>query len=137
MNRTATALLLLNAQRHYLEDQPDEPALSRAWRAQVQAAREAGHLLVFVQWDGHEGTSGETFTRGWVIHPDLRAEAGDLRVRATSPDAFDGSGLDTLLRSLGVQVVELLALPGSEEGEVTTRSAQALGYTVNLVLSQA
>ena len=129
--------MLLNAQRHYLEEQSDEPALSRTWRARVQAAREAGHLLVFVQWDGGEGTSGETFTRGWVIHPDLRAEVGDLRVRATSPDAFDGSRLDELLRSHGVEVVELLTLPGGEEGEVTARTAQALGYTVNPVLTQA
>ncbi|ACO46966.2 isochorismatase family protein [Deinococcus deserti] len=137
MNRKATALVLLNAQRHYLEEQPDEPVLSRVWQTQLQAAREAGHLIVFVQWDGPPGSSGETFSRGWVIHPDLRAEAGDLRVRATSPDAFNSSGLDILLRSQRVETVNLLALPDSEEGQVTAHTAQTLGYTVHAVLTQA
>ncbi|MFC4638072.1 isochorismatase family protein [Deinococcus hohokamensis] len=137
MHLTSTALVLLNAQRHYLEEQPDEHALSLRWQAQVEAARRAGHLVVFVQWDGEDGTAGETFTRGWVLHPDFRAEAGELRVRAIAPDAFHGSDLDALLRGRAVRVLELLALPGSEEGEATAQTARALGYAVNPVLTPA
>ncbi|MFC4426641.1 isochorismatase family protein [Deinococcus navajonensis] len=132
MTLTPTALVLLNAQRHYLEEQPNEHALSLQWQARVEAARRAGHLVVFVQWNGEAGTSGETFTRGWVLHPDFRAQAGELLVRATSPDAFEGSDLNALLHSRAVRVVMLLSLPGSEEETATAETARQLGYTVDM-----
>lgn len=135
MTLTPTALVLLNAQRHYLEEQPDEHALSLQWQGQVEAARRAGQLVVFVQWDGPAGTAGETFTRGWVLHPDFRAGVGELLVRATSPDAFEGSDLNALLHSRAVRVLELLSLPGSVEGAATAETARALGYVVRAVVA--
>lgn len=101
MTSTPVALVLLTAQRHHLEDHPQEQALSAAWQKRLQSARAAGHLVVHVQWDGALGTPGETFSRGWVLHPDFRAETGDLPLRATHPNAFAGSGLDAELRRRG------------------------------------
>ncbi|GMA14759.1 isochorismatase family protein [Deinococcus metallilatus] len=133
MTSTPTALVLLTAQRHHLEALPHEQAVSRAWQARVQAARAAGHLIVHVQWEGEPGTPGETFSRGWVLHPDFRAEATDLPVRATAPDAFAGSGLDAALRSRGVRELHLLALPGSEVRPETAQTARELGYRVDVL----
>lgn len=82
MNNPSTALVLLTTQRHHLESRPDERAVARLWRMRVEAARAVGQVIVHVQWDGAPGTLGETFSRGWVHHPDFRVEERDLRVRA-------------------------------------------------------
>jgi len=132
MTPTTAALVLLNVQRHHLEGREDERVLSRRWQAQVEAAREAGHLIVYVQWDGEAGTPGETFSRGWVLHPDFRAEEPDLRVRASLPGAFTET-LDAGLRGRGVGELCLLALPGAGELGTTADLARALGYGVTVL----
>lgn len=133
MTLTPTALVLLTAQRHHLEDHPAEQAVSQAWQAQVRAARAAGHLVVHVQWDGAPETPFETFSRGWVLHPDFRSEANDLPVRAAGPDAFAGSALDAELRGRAVRELHLLALPGSDVLPATETAARALGYEVRVL----
>ncbi|WP_102128108.1 isochorismatase family protein [Deinococcus planocerae] len=136
MTSTPVALLLLTAQRHHLEDHPQERALSAAWQRRVLSARAAGSLVVHVQWDGASGTPGETFSRGWVLHPDFRAEAGDLPLRAAHPDAFAGSGLDAELRRRGVTKLHLLTLPGTELLPATAETARGLGYEVRVFEAQ-
>lgn len=126
MTLTPVALVLLTAQRHHLEEHPAEQAVSQMWQAQVRSARAVGHLVVHVQWDGEEGTSGETFSRGWVHHPDFRAEAHDLRIRARVPDAFAGTGLDAELHGHAVRELHLLALPGTDLLPATAATARAL-----------
>ncbi|WP_019587451.1 isochorismatase family protein [Deinococcus apachensis] len=133
MTLTPVALVLLTAQRHHLEEHPAEQALSRVWQARVQAAREAGHLIVHVQWDGEEGTPGETYSRGWVHHPDFRPESNDLLIRARVPDAFAGTGLNAELHGHAVRELHLLALPETEELPATARTARALGYEVRVL----
>ena len=133
MTSSPVALVLLTVQRHHLEGHPDEGRLSQRWQRQVQSARAAGHLIVHVQWDGAAGTPGETFSRGWVHHPDFRAEEGDLPLRATHPDAFAGSGLDAELRRRGVTELQVLALPGADMLPATLETAQALGYEVRML----
>ena len=133
MSPTTAALVLLTAQRHHLEALPDERVVTRAWQARVEAARTAGHLIVHVQWEGAPGTPGETFSRGWVLHPDFRSEATDLLLRATEPDAFSHSGLDAALRERGVRELHLLALPGVQVLAATAATARALGYRVEVL----
>ena len=124
-----SALLLLNVQRRDLEGQPQERAVARPGQQQVEAARAAGQLLVLVQWDGDE--ANPTFSRGWALHPDFRAEAGEVLVRAGLPDAFADSDLDAQLRARGVRRLALLALPDhAAEVQATAASARALGYAV-------
>lgn len=133
MTSTPVALVLLTAQRHHLEDHPQERALLADWQKRVQTARAAGHLVVHVQWDGAQDTPGATFSRGWVLHPDFRAEAGDLPLRATHPDAFAGSGLDAELRRRGVTELHLLTLPETEMLPATAETARGLGYEVRVL----
>lgn len=133
MTLTPVALALLTSQRHHLEELPREQAVSQLWQARVAQARAAGQLIVHVQWDGEGGTAGETFSRGWVLHPDFRAEAGDLLVRATEPDAFARSTLDAELRGRAVRELRLLALPGADVLAVTAQTARALGYEVRVL----
>lgn len=164
MSLTPCALLLLNAQRHHLDDHPEERRLTREWAHQVDEARAQGWLIAFVQWDGSEqdgaaqddpaqdsseqngqleqasgpvqGSASETggqwatFSRAWTLHPDFRAEQGDLLVRATLPDAFAGSDLAAQLHASAVQTLQVLALPGTPELGATTAAAQTHGFTV-------
>ncbi|MHA0034724.1 isochorismatase family protein [Deinococcus sp. PESE-13] len=130
MTLTPRALLLLSAQRHYLHDRPDEREVARDWQRHVEQARADGDLIALVQWDGEEGSAGETFSKGWILYPDFRAEAGDVLVRAQVPDAFAGSDLDAALRGRAVRELTLLGLPG-EELEATAQAARDLGYQVS------
>ncbi|HCE64841.1 isochorismatase family protein [Deinococcus radiodurans R1 = ATCC 13939 = DSM 20539] len=121
---------MLSAQRHYLHDRPDEREVARDWQRHVEQARADGDLIALVQWDGEEGSAGETFSKGWILYPDFRAEAGDVLVRAQAPDAFSGSDLDAALRGRAVRELTLLGLPG-EELEATAQAARDLGYQVS------
>lgn len=132
MNNSTTALVLLSTQRHSLESRPDERAVARLWLLRVEAARETGAAIVHVQWDGAPDTPGETFSRGWVHHPDFRVEERDLRVRVAGQDAFAGTSLDAELQERGVTELHLLALPGAEGLPATAESARALGYRVTV-----
>ncbi|GAA5438425.1 isochorismatase family protein [Deinococcus aquaticus] len=130
MTLTPNALLLLNAQRHDLEDRSDERALARDWAHHVDEARAAGWLVAFVQWDAPRGADWETFSKAWTLHPDFRAEQGDVLVRAGRPDAFEDSELAAQLHGRAVQTLHVLALPGTPELTATLASAQAAGFAV-------
>lgn len=136
MTLTPRALLLLSAQRHHLHDRPDERELARDWLRHIEDARAAGDLIALVQWDGEVGSEDETFSKGWTLYPDFRAEAGDVLVRAQLPDAFAGSELDAALRGRAVRELTLLGLPG-EALDVTAQSARVLGYQVQVVAGGA
>ncbi|GHG03202.1 hypothetical protein GCM10017783_14450 [Deinococcus piscis] len=130
--------LFLTVQRHHLETSAgDHPALPLL-RERLQQAR-SGSGAILVQWDGglFPGAA-ETFSRGWVLHPDIRAEEGDLLVRASSSDPFAGqlpegdSTLAAHLQALGCTELDVLALPGSPE--LAAAQAHAAGYGLTLHL---
>lgn len=127
--------MLLNVQLHDLEDQPHEREVTRRWAHHIEEARQRGELIVIVQWDGEADSDHATFSRGWILHPDFRAEAGDLLIRAVKPDVFASSDLDAELKARAVREIRLLALPDAQEAEVTARCAAALGYRVKAVES--
>lgn len=130
MPLTPRALVLLNAQRHFLDDQPHEREVTRTWRQAVNDSRERGELIVLIQWDGEPQSEHPTFSRGWTLYPDFRVEDGDLLLRAAGPDAFLTSSLDAELRARAVREVCFLALPESREAKVMAEQAQARGYMV-------
>ena len=131
MSKAPVALLLLNVQRHDLENQPHEREVARNWTRQIDVAREIGQLIALVQWDGDAEGENLTFSRGWTLFPDFRAEEGDLLIRAVQPDAFASSDLHAQLQAHGVNELVILALRGSEAANVTAQSARDLGYAVN------
>lgn len=131
--------LLLTVQRHHLETPGGEvhPALT-TFRTAVQQAREQGLPLILVQWDGDLfDAAPETFSREWVLHPDIRAEAGDLLVRASRPDPFaaetDKGTLGTYLRSLGQTELAVWALPDAPELAAALEHAPQHGLTLHVM----
>ena len=133
MSLTPTALVLLGVQRWRLAGHPHERGLAREWAHAVDDARAGGVLIVLLQWDGAPDTPGETFSKGWTLHPDFRVEAGDLPVRAALPDAFARTDLAAELHARAVRELIVLALPGAPEVQATARSAQAAGFSVRVL----
>lgn len=130
MTLSAHALLLLNAQRHDLDDRPDERSVARDWAHHVDEARAQGWVVAFVQWDAPHGANWDTFSKEWTLHPDFRAEQGDVLVRAEMPDAFEGSELAAQLHARAVQSLHLLALSGTPALDATLASAEAQGFRI-------
>lgn len=128
--------LFLTVQRHHLErpSGEDHPALVQ-FRTQLQQAREQHLPAILVQWDGglFEGAP-ETFSREWVLHPDTRAEEGDLLVRADRHDLFsattDKGTLATYLRGLGYTELAVWALPHAPELKAALEYAPQHGLTL-------
>lgn len=132
MSLTPVAVLLLNVQRHHLEDQPHKREVARNWSRQIDVAREVGQLITLIQWDGQPDTPSETFGKGWTLHPDFRAETGDLMLRAAGPDAFAGTDLDAQLKARAVRELVLLSLRGDALARATAERAAQLGYAVTM-----
>lgn len=122
--------MLLNVQRQFLEGHPHERELARTWAHEVDEARARGELIVILQWDGEVDSDHPTFSRGWTLHSDFRAEAGDLLLRASRPDAFLSSGLEAELKARAVRDLRFLALDDSAEASAMTQRARELGFTV-------
>lgn len=129
MTLTPKALLLLSVQRYQFQERPDEREVAREWLRHIEAARAAGDLIALVQWDGAEGHPNETFSKGWTLHPDFRAEAGDLLVRAQEPNAFFHSDLNAELHGRAVRELRLLGLEETDL-QATEQAARELGYEV-------
>ncbi len=131
----SAALLVIDVQQGLCEGE------GRAWEsartierinAVARRARAAGVPVVFIQ---HESGPGylEHGTPAWQLADGLAAEAGDLFVRKTTPDAFHKTGLHELLQQHGVDTLAVCGMHTEFCVDTTTRRALALGYPVTLV----
>ncbi|MEL7937057.1 cysteine hydrolase family protein [Pseudomonas delhiensis] len=94
-------------------------------------ARELGLPVVFVQ---HEEAEGD-FRHGgpgWQLAPALQVGEDEPRVRKTTPDSFNGTELDALLRGLGVTGLVICGMQTDFCVDTTVRRALAEGYDVVL-----
>jgi nicotinamidase-related amidase len=132
---TNTALLVIDVQQGLCEGEQDafeSQAVIARINLVAEKARAAGALVVVVQ---HEGTSGylEFGSDAWQVAHALRVEAGDLRIRKTTPDAFHRTELQGLLERHAVRHVVICGMHTEFCVDTTTRRALALGYAVVLV----
>lgn len=130
-----TALLIIDVQQGLCEGEgrafESDEVIARI--NQVAAQARAAHApVVFIQ---HETRVGylEHGSREWQLADGLQEEPGDLRVRKTTPDAFQGTELDTLLKARGVSELIICGMHTEFCVDSTTRRALALGYPVTLV----
>jgi nicotinamidase-related amidase len=80
---------------------------------------------------GHGGTG--TLPAGWAdIIDELERQPGDYLITKRRRSAFHDTGLDTLLRDLGVTQIVLAGVSTSSGVESTARSAHDHGYHVVL-----
>jgi nicotinamidase-related amidase len=99
----------------------------------TRASRAAGAPVVFVQHASRPGGLLERGTPPWQFADGLHVEPGDLRLDKSTPDCFERTGLDALLRSRGVGDLVICGMQTEFCVDTTTRRALALGYPVWLV----
>lgn len=150
---TGTALLVMDFQRGVVESFGDTSTLDAARRA-VDAAREAGVLVVYVRVGFREGcpevsadnrtfaaiaSRGASFTEdapATQIHDDLKPRADEPVVVKRRVSAFTGSDLDVVLRARGVRTLVLAGIATSGVVLSTLREAADRDFALT-VLSDA
>jgi nicotinamidase-related amidase len=95
-------------------------------------ARAVGAPVVFVQ---HESAAGylEHGCADWQLAAGLEVHPSDHRIRKTTPDAFLGTELQSLLDTQQVRRLVVCGMHTEFCIDTTTRKALALGYPVVLV----
>lgn len=124
--------------------------MARHFREQIAQARAQGLPVILVQWDGGLfADTPDTFSRDWVLFPDIRAEEGDLLVRAGTTDPFVSElpaetadpahtaptadrTLADHLKAQGWTHLEVLALPETPELAATLAAAQQHGLDLRV-----
>jgi aminoglycoside 6'-N-acetyltransferase len=134
---TATALLIIDVQNGLAGNPAQPPNGGDAFLARlnslVHRAREADVPVVFVQHDGGAGHPLEKPNPGWEIHPSTGFRRGDLVVEKQYCDAFQDTGLQDLLASLGAKDLVLAGMMTEYCVDTTCRRAFSQGYRVTLV----
>lgn len=95
-------------------------------------AKAAGIPVFFIQ---HEQAGGllEYKNENWKLHPGLKVENSDFRIRKTTPDSFLRTDLEKILTSIGIKKLIICGYASEFCIDTTVRSAAASGYSVQLV----
>lgn len=130
-----TAVLVIDVQQGLCEGPHaahDCPGTIARINAVTHRARAAGVPVFFIQ---HESNAGylEHSSREWQLASGLQVEAGDRRIRKTTPDSFLRTDLHEALQALDVTRLVVCGMHTEFCVDTTTRKALALGYPVVLV----
>lgn len=131
-----TGLVVVDAQVGLLHGSaavPSAPELLPRLAALLGAARAAGALVVHLQHDGEPGAVDAPGGPGWAIHPAVAPTAGEVVLHTSVDDGFDGTGLDDVLRTAGVERLAVAGLLSEMCVSATARSAMRRGLAVVLV----
>ena len=132
---THTAILVIDVQQGLCEG-PDAahdcPGTIARINVVTQRARAAGLAVIFIQ---HESSAGylEHGSPAWQLAAGLQVQAGDRRIRKTTPDAFLRTELHEALQALDVKNLVVCGMNTEFCVDTSTRKALALGYPVVLV----
>jgi len=132
---THTAILVIDVQQGLCEGPGaahDCPGTIERINAITQRAREAGVPVFFIQ---HESSASylQHGSPAWQLAAGLQVQAGDRRIRKTTPDAFLRTQLHEALQALGVKDLVVCGMHTEFCVDTTTRKALVLGYPVVLV----
>lgn len=132
---TTTALLVIDLQRGAFDgvrcpplDQP-EHLIHQATRL-IQAARDAGAPIVFIQHGEGPGHPLEEDSIHWQLHEALVPQPDDPIVRKQASSAFENTGLADTLAQLDARALVLCGLQSELCVSNTALAALALGYPV-------
>jgi nicotinamidase-related amidase len=129
-----TALLVIDVQNGlFNKNTPIYKAneLLNTIHALVNRAHQAGVLVVYIQHsDDRMLVWG---TPDWQIHPYIQPSEGDLRIHKKHGNAFEGTPLETELRTRGIQRLVMTGLVTHGCVKATCLGGRELGYPVVLV----
>ncbi len=133
MDSAAHAVMVIDMQRAFVEGPGAIPRIDSvlpATQRQIEAARAAGALVVFLQNDGGAGEPDQSETAGWELA--FEPQPGDAVVRKRHDNGFAGTDLDALLRSHHVKTISICGVMSEMCVAATARSAIERGYDVVL-----
>ena len=136
MKEGATALLIVDAQLGFLEGLeavPEAALVTGHLAALLASARSAAAAVIHLQNDGVPGSVDEPGTPGWMLHPMLEPEQGEVVLRKRNDDGFEGTELERILESRGVKRLVVGGLLSEMCVSATIRGALARGLEVILV----
>lgn len=129
----AHALIVVDLQRGLLEGPeavPDAASVLVAATTLLDAAREAGALVVHLQNDGAVGAPDEPGTPGWELWQVPRP--GEPVLRKTADDPFAETDLESVLRQADARRVVVCGLLAEMCVAATARGALSRGFEVVL-----
>ena len=127
------ALLVIDVQEGLCEGAGaawQTPQLIARINALAGAARAASVPVVWIQHEAQDEL--QHGSRAWQLADGLQAEADDLRVRKTTPDSFNRTPLEALLRERGIDQLIVCGMHTEFCVDTTCRRALALGWPVLL-----
>lgn len=127
------ALLIIDVQQGLCEGPGaawQAPQLIGRINQLAQAARAAGAPVVWIQ---HEAQNELQYgSPPWQLADGLAPAPQDLRMRKTTPDSFNRTDLEALLRQRGVDTLIICGMHTEFCVDTTIRRALALGWPVLL-----
>ena len=128
-----TAVLVIDMQRGLCDDPPrphEAAEVVQRINALTERARAAGVPVAFIQ---HENDVDLEFdSERWQLADALHVDAGDTKIRKTTPDSFLRTPLEAWLAGQGVRQVVICGYSSEFCVDTTVRRAAALGYEVVL-----
>jgi nicotinamidase-related amidase len=132
-NPLADAVLVVDVQKAFVQGPSAVPGyamLRSAVEVLLHKARSAWAPVIFLQNDGPAGALAEPFQSGWKLHfPPL---SGEVVIRKTEDDGFDGTDLDAILTAFGVKDLVICGVLSEMCVAATARAALERGYGVLL-----
>lgn len=129
-DRTATALLVVDAQAGVLALCHDADTVTGRIALAVERARAAGAPVVWVQHCSEEFAEGSS---AWAVDPRLSPADDEPRVLKRYGDSFEDTDLETVLADHGVGSLVLCGAMTDACIRCTAHGALARGYDVALV----
>ena len=129
----ADVLLVVDVQNAFVEGPsavPGRATLKAMVELLLDKARSAWAPVIFLQNDGPPGALDEPFQPGWKLHfPPL---SGEVVIRKTEDDGFDGTDLDAILTAFGAKHLVICGVLSDMCVAATARAALERGYGVLL-----
>ena len=133
-----SALIIIDAQREYLDGNLALPGIEEALRAcatLLVAAREQGRPIFHVQHKGKPGGLFDPETTNFQICDQVAPQDGETVIEKALPNAFAGTGLDAALKEAGVKQLVVCGFMTHLCVSSTLRAALDLGYASSVVAS--
>jgi nicotinamidase-related amidase len=133
------ALVIIDIQRDYFPGGANplvEPeAAADAAATALQYFRARGQVVIHLRhvWDAPEATFLRPNTQGVEIHPRVAPIDGELVIEKTKPNGFVGTGLETELRSRGIEEVVAAGMMSCMCVDATVRAGSDLGFAMTVI----
>ena len=131
------ALLVIDAQVNQFEGEgavADAPQLLERLKRLVDAAREGGAPVIWVQNDGTPQDPDYPETPGWLLHPELAPREGEPVLRKTTCDVFQSTDIGRRLGDLGVEEVVVCGMQSNWCIRESSQGAVDHGFDLALVV---